>query len=369
MRILIVIMLIIGVFYGGYTYVTGHHGAGGMPQMGAAAVSVAKVEVRDISEWDEFSGRMEAVDHVDIRPRVGGTVDKIHFTEGQMVKKGDLLFTIDPKPYQAALDSAKAAAVYAKAEFARAKKLLPANAISRHDYDDKKNSAVAAGAALVQADLNLGYTQIHAPVSGRVNRAEVTVGNLVNGGGDAPVLTTIVSLDPIYASFDIDEANYVRYMHANDDDVKKISSIPVRLALSGDSEFKYEGTMKTFDNELNTQSGTVRARALFKNKGGSLIPGLYARVQVNGTGHHDTILISERAITTDQNNKIVFAVGEGNKIEARMVKLGPVVDGLRVVTDGLKPDDTIVVAGLQRVHPGMEVKPENVPMETTEEKK
>lgn len=368
MRSLIIILLLASGIYGIYHYLSSHNGVDGMPQMGPVQVSVAKVVVRNIVHWDEFSGRLEAVDHVDIRPRIAGTVDRIHFTEGQLVKKGDVLFTIDPKPYEATLASAKAAAVYAKTEFERAKKLLPSNAISRHEYDDKKNAAVTAGAALVQADLNLSYTQIRAPISGRINRAEVTVGNLVNGGGDAPVLTTIVSLDPIYASFDIDEANYVRYMHANDD-AKKIATISVQLALSGDTDFKYEGHVKTFDNELNTQSGTVRARALFKNTGGPLIPGLYARVRVNGSGSHETLLISERAITTDQNSKLVFVVGEGNKIEPRQVKLGPVEDGLRVVTDGLKAKDTVVVSGLQRARPGAEVRPEIVPMESTEEKK
>jgi multidrug efflux system membrane fusion protein len=369
MRKIIVLIFIIGIAYTGYNIfkATGSHS--GMPSMGAMPVGAAKVVSKDISEWDEFSGRLEAVNRVEIRPRVGGTIEAVHFTEGQMIKKGDLLFTIDQNPYLATLKAAKAAAVYADAEFERAAKLLPQNAISKHEYDDKKNAADNADAALTKAELDLGYTRIRAPFSGRVNRAEITVGNLVNGGGEAPVLTTIVSLDPIYASFDIDEKNYIRYLHANDEDVKKMTAIPVKLALSGDSDFTYEGHIHSIDNELDTRSGTVRVRGIFDNKGSSLIPGLYTRVKVNGTGRHNAILIAESSITTDQNRKLVFMVGADNKVQAQEVKLGPVADGLRVVTEGLKENDVIVVEGLQRVRPGAEVKPQMVSMETEKEKK
>lgn len=362
MRKIIVILLIIGGCYWGYHFLSARGGQG-MPQMGAMPVSVAKVVERETSEWEEYSGRLAAVDRVEIRPRVQGTVDAIHFAESQMVKTGDPLFTIDPKPYEAALQSAQAQLVYSKAEWERAKKLLPASAISRHDYDAARDAYANAASAFTQAKLNLGYTQIKAPVSGRVSRAEITVGNLVNGGGDAPILTTIVSIDPVYAEFDVDEGDYVRYLHANGDSRKKLSNIPVELALSGDSDFKYHGHIKSFDNELNAKSGTVRARAQFENKSGMLIPGLYARLKVNGTGAHNVLLISERAITTDQDRKVVFLVGKDNKVEARAVKLGPVVDGLQVVREGLKSGDEVIVNGLNRARPGAAVVPQEVPME------
>ncbi len=368
MKKIIVVVLIVGVLYAAWHF-TGSLKGESMSHMGAMPVGVAKVIVKDINEWDEFSGRLEAVDRVEIRPRIAGTIDSIHFTEGRMVKKGEPLFTIDPKPYEATLQAAKAAAAYANAEWQRARQLMPSHAISRQDYDNKRSAAVNANAMLTKAQLDLGYTQIAAPVPGRVNRAEITVGNLVNGGGDAPVLTTIVSLDPIYASFDVDEQNYVRYLHANGDAMAKMASIPVKLALSGDTDFKYEGHIKTFDNELDTKSGTVRARAVLDNKTGALIPGLYARVRVSGTGKHNAILISERAIVTDQNRKLVYVIGPDNKAEAREVMLGPVIDDLRVITSGLQEGDSIVVSGLQRVRPGAPVVPQPAPMEPEEEKK
>ena len=368
MRKIIAILLIVAVIYGAYYLISKAGSGGGMPQMGAMPVSVAKVIQREVRQWDEFSGRLEAVNRVEIRPRVAGTIESIHFNEGQIVKKGDLLFVIDPRPYNAAIQSAGSAAVYANAEFQRAKKLLPVNAISRHDYDDKRNAAQNANALLTKAKLDLGYTQIRAPISGRINRAEITVGNLVNAGGDVPLLTTIVSLDPIYASFDVDEQNYVRYMHASNDKTAKITDIPVKLGLSGDVEFKYDGHIRSFDNELNTRAGTVRVRAVFDNKSGALIPGLYARTRVNGTGKINQILINEVAISTDQNRKLVFVVGADNKVEAREISLGPVIDDLRTVTSGLKGDESLVVVGLQRVHPGAEVIPQAVSMEKPDEK-
>ncbi len=367
MRKLIIAVLVITACMWAYHFLKSSGAGHGQMQMAAMPVSVAKVIVRQTREWEDFSGHLEAVDHVDIRPRVQGTIDKIYFHDGQMVKKGDVLFTIDPQPYQAALKAAEAAAVYSNAEFQRAKALLPANAISKHDFDQARSSAANTAAALTKARLDLGYTQVKAPVSGRVNRAEVTVGNLVNGGGDAPVLTTIVSLDPIYAEFDVDEQNYVRYMHAAGDNMKKIGVIPVRLGLSGDNDYRYEGHIASLDNALDAKSGTVRARAVFKNPTGALIPGLYAKVQVNGLGTQDIILINERAISTDQNRKIVFVVGADNKVEAREVKLGAVVDNLRVIREGLKDGDTIVVNGIQRARPGAEVAPTVVPMEEAKE--
>jgi len=365
MKKIILIVVIAVILYAGYRYFHSTSSPDAAMQMGGAApVSVAKVVAKNVNEWQEFSGRLEAIDRVEIRPRISGTIDEILFTEGQMVKKGDPLFVIDPKPYQAALLAAKATADYSSSEFERARQLLPQRAIAKREFDEKHNSAAVAIAALTKAQLDLSYTRILAPVSGRVSRAELTVGNLVNVG--SPLLTTIVSLDPIYATFEVDEQNYVRYLHANGEDPNKLANIPVKLALSGDTDFTYTGHVKSFDNEINTKAGTVRVRAEFPNKTGALIPGLYAKLLLSGTGKQNLLLINERAITTDQDKKKVYVVGADNKVQSREIKLGAVVDGLRVVREGLKENEEIVVNGVQRVRPDAAVTPQPVSMETLE---
>ena len=369
MKKILFVVLLIGIIYAGFQMFGGKHDAAAMPGMGGPVpVSAAKVLMRNVNEWDEFSGRIEAVERVEIRPRVAGTIEEVHFKEGQMVKKGDLLFTIDPKPYQAAYQAAAATAAFNKTEYDRAGKLLPEKAISKREFDEKKSAFLNAEASLTKAQLDLGYCRITAPVSGRASRAELTVGNLVNVG-NTMALTTIVSLDPIYASFEVDEQSYVRYLHANNENPNQLANIPIQVALSGDSDFKYQGQVKSFDNELNTRSGTVRVRASLPNKSGALIPGLYARIRVSGAGKSNLILASEKAIVTDQDRKLVFVVNAENKIEPRPVKLGGVVDGLRVIHEGLKEGETIVVGGIQRVRPGAEVKAEIVAMDASEEKK
>lgn len=302
--------------------------------------------------WDEFSGRLEAVERVEVRPRVEGTIDAIHFEEGELVQKGQLLFTIDPKPFEATLQAARARSTFARAELARARELLPKKVISQSQYDDKKNAAEVAAADLAKAQLDIGYTKIESPIAGRVSRAEITVGNLVNGGGNAPVLTTVVSLDPIYLNAEIDEQSFVRYLKANGSSADALREIPVQLALSGDKEYSYTGHIKSFDNELDTRAGTVRMRAVFENKSGALIPGLFARLRIGGAGEEKLTLISEDAIGTDQNKKFVYVVDKDSKVEYRVVELGPVVEGLRVIRSGLKAGENIVVGGLQRVRPG-----------------
>jgi len=335
-------------------------------EMPAVPVSVAEVVERNVVQWDEFSGRLEAVDRVEIRPRVAGTIEAIHFEEGQLVQKGDLLFTIDQKPYEAAHQAAKARSIFAQADLARARDLLPRKVISQQQFDDKRSTAAVEAANLTRAELDLGYTQIRSPIAGRVSRAEITVGNLVNSGGDAPILTRVVSIDPIYADVEVDEQSFVRYLRAYGGNPEALKNVPVQLALSGEEGFSHEGHIKSFDNELNTRAGTVRVRAEFANPNAALIPGLFAHMRIGGSGKQMALLINEKALGTDQDKKFVNLVGEGNKVEYRVVTLGPVVENLRVVTSGLKAGERIVVGGLQRVRPGAVVVPQMVDMETTQ---
>jgi multidrug efflux system membrane fusion protein len=349
---------IIGIGYFAYGRFMPHGGGAG-PMGGAPPVSVAEVIQRNVQLWHEFSGRLVAVDQVEIRPQVSGTIEKVYFKDGAMVQKGDPLFTIDPRPYQAAYDAVAARASLAESELKRGAGLIADKAIPQHDFDQRKNNAAIARADLATAKLNLDYTHITAPISGKASRAEITEGNLVASGSSAPVLTTIVTSTPIYADFDADEATYIQYIPHNAD----TSHIPVMMGLSGEAGTPHTGTIQSFDNRVNTTSGTIRMRAVFDNADGTLIPGLYARIRLGSPGETQSILITDRAVGTDQSKKFVLVVGDDKKVVYREVTLGPVVDGLRVVTDGLKPGEKIVVNGTQRARPGQEVTPEVVPME------
>jgi membrane fusion protein, multidrug efflux system len=336
----------------------------------AAPVSAAVVVEKPVAETQEFSGRLEAVEHVDIRPRVSGYITSVSFTPGAEVKKGDLLFVIDPRPYQAEAERAEAAARSARAkselarlELARAERLLGDKAIAQREYDERSAAqkeldatARAAEAQASAARLNLAYTRITAPINGRVSKAEITVGNLVDGSS---VLTSIVSLDRIYASFDGDEATYLGV----NKQTRGGQPVPVRVGLANEDGFPHEGKLEFVDNQLDTATGSVRMRALFANADRSMAPGLFARVQVGGAAARQAILINDRAVGTDQDRKFVFVVGSDGKAEYRAVSLGPTVDGLRVVRGGLKAGEKIVVGGLQRVHPGAPVAPQIVPMQ------
>jgi len=363
---LIVIVAIGAAGYYGYTHFFAHGGpSAGMPGMGGAVpVGVAEVIERDVQQWREFSGRLVAVDSAMIRPRVSGTIDKIHFKEGQWVEKDQPLFTIDQKPYAATLQSAQARATLAEAELTRAKSLIADKAIPQREYDQRKNDAEVARADLTRARLDYDYTVVKAPIAGRVSRAEVTVGNLVDAGGNAPVLTSVVSNAPIYADFDVDEQTFVRFMQSVSTDPEQIQKIPVQLTLSGSDKI-YEGHVQSFDNQLNTTSGTIRVRTVYDNKDGALIPGLFARVRLADAVAVKSLLISDRAIGTDQSKKFVIVVAPDNKTERREVKLdGVASDGLRIVEEGLKPGEKIVVSGTQRIMmPGQPVTPELVSME------
>lgn len=354
---IVLVIIIVGLFI--YSRFVPQGGWGQMP--GAPPVSVAEVIERDIQPWSEFSGRLVAIDQADIRPRVSGPIESIHFKDGAMVAKGDLLFVIDPKPYQAALVAAQARAALAESVLARAKALMADKAIAQRDFDQRKNDAAVAEADLTTAKLNLGYTQVKAPINGRVSRAEVTVGNLVEAGPNAPLLTTIVSMSPIYADFEIDEGAYLRSVRA--DDTGNTGDIPVTITLSNNGE-PISGHIESFDNRLNPTSGTIRARAIFDNENGALVPGLFARVRLGSANMVKALLITDRAVGTDQDRKYVIVVGEGNKTARREVKLGGLSDGLRIVESGLQAGDKIVVSGMQRIMmPGQPVTPQTVAMD------
>jgi len=345
----------------------------------AVPVSVATVAEREVVTWDEFSGRLEAVERVEVRSRVAGAVQAVHFREGAIVQKGDLLVTIDPAPYAAEVDRAEAQVAAAQArlthaanEHARAKRLWEESAIAQREVDERVNglreaeaNLRAAQAQLQVARLNLSYTQVRAPVSGRIGKLEVTVGNLVAAGPNAPVLTTLVSVNPIYASFDADEQTIVRALKelpAGASARQLIERIPVRLETAAGADKVYEGRLQLIDNQVDARSGTIRLRATFDNRDGALIPGQFARIRMGQPQAQRVLLVSERAVGTDQDKKFVLAVGADNKAEYREVQLGAPVDGLRVVRNGLKPGDRIVVNGLQRVRPGAVVQPQEVEM-------
>ena len=332
----------------------------------AMPVPVATLEETNVTLWDEFSGRLEAVERVDVRSRVAGAVKSIHFTEGALVKRDDLLVTIDPDPYAAEVDRAQAQVVaaqarlsYAKSEHQRAQRLWAESAIAQRELDERVNAELeadanlrAAQAALQSARLNLGYTQVRAPVSGRVGRLEITVGNLVAAGPGAPVLTTLVSVNPIYASFDADEHVVLRALKNGQRDV------PVDAETVTNGGTHIHGRLQLIDNQVNTKSGTVRVRAVFDNKDGSLIPGQFVKLQMGRGKSEPAVLVSERAIGTDQNKRFVMVVGEDSKAAYREVTLGGTVNGQRIVLSGLKPGERIIVNGLQRVRPGTLVAPQ-----------
>ena len=354
--------------------------AGAAPQ--GVPVSVAAVLQKDIALWDEFSGRLEAVQRVEVRPRVAGALQAVHFKEGALVKQGDLLVTVDPAPYAAEVDRAEAQVAaaqarvsYTRSELDRSTRLLQESAIAQREHDERQNAhreadanLRAAQAALQTARLNLSYTQVRAPVAGRVGRIEVTVGNLVSAGAGAPVLTSLVSVSPIYASFDTDEQIVVKALQDLGSGAKGQSArqllarIPVQMVTGTSGGTPYTGHLQLIDNQVDARSGTVRVRAVFDNADGALIPGQFARIRMGQARNTQAVLINERAVGTDQSKKFVMVVAEGNKAEYREVTLGAPVDGLRVVTSGLKAGETIVVNGLQRVRPGAVLAPQAVPM-------
>ncbi|MCM2494224.1 efflux RND transporter periplasmic adaptor subunit [Burkholderia glumae] len=335
-------------------------------------VDVATVLSKTITDWQTYSGRLEAIERVDVRPLVSGTIVSVNFKDGALVKKGDVLFVIDPRPYQAEVDRAAAQLAaaqardgYAQTDWQRAQRLIGDNAIARRDYDEKQNAAreasanvKAAAAALEAARINLGYTRIVAPISGRASRAEITLGNVVSAGATAAPLTTLVSVSPIYASFDADEQTYLRYIGA----VRDGHRAPVELGLANESGYSRSGVIDSVDNRLDTSSGTIRVRARFDNADGTLVPGLYARLKVDGSAPHPALLVDDAAINTDQDKKFVFVVDAQGKVAYREVRIGGLHGNQRVIAGGLQASDRVVVNGTQRVRPGEPVKVHLVPM-------
>jgi multidrug efflux system membrane fusion protein len=341
----------------------------------AIPVTVATVEPRDVTSWQEFSGRLEAIDRVEIRPRVAGAIQSVHFREGALVKQGDLLVTIDPATYEAAVAQAQAQVGAAKAtlnltkvEVDRGQKLFDNKTISQSDMDTRASNYAAAEAnlkaaqaTLQTAQLNLDYTQVRAPIAGRVGKIAVTVGNLVAAGASSTALTTLVSVDPIYASFSANEQTVTQALSelpATGGAVPPVEQIPVQIGTASDNGTPIKGKLQLIDNEVDAASGTVSVRAVFDNPGGRLIPGQFVRVRMGQPKAESKLVISDRAVGTDQDKKFVFVVDGDNKVNYRQVQLGSLVDGERVIEDGLKVGEKVVVNGLQRIRPGAVVAPQ-----------
>jgi RND family efflux transporter MFP subunit len=337
-------------------------------------VTVAAAVSRKVAEFDEFTGRFEAVDRVEVRPRVSGYISSVNFKDGGEVKKGDVLFVIDPRPYaaerdkaQAQLAQARSQLVLAKSERERAGRLLGEHAISQEEYDTRtagreqaQANVAAAQAALDAAALNVEFTRVTAPISGRISRALVTSGNFVANG--QTLLTTLVSLDPIYVSFDGDEQVYLKYSKQAQAGQTDAARSPVRVGLADESDYPHQGVMVFVDNALDPATGTIRSRALLDNHERLFTPGLFARIKLMGAREYQAVLINDSAVGTDQSVRYVLVIGGDNRVLYRPVKLGPVIDGLRVVDSGLAAGETIVVNGLQRVRPGAQVAPQRVAM-------
>jgi len=337
------------------------------------SVDVTIIKEEPVRIWKNFSGRLTAVDFVEIRPQASGLIIDVRFKDGQLVNKGDVLYVIDPQPYKIAVAKAKADLVtarnryeLARKEYRRAKDLIETKMISQRIYDERasvklvaESTVNSAEAQLAQAKINLDYAYVKAPVSGRVSRAEITVGNLVSAGPNAPLLTSIVSNKSIYADFEVDEQTYLRYMQGDSFNESTTQKIPVELRLQNNG-IVYKGEIYAFDNRIDPASGTIRARAIFDNPQGKLLPGMYARMRLGSPTKEKIILLSERAIGTDQNRKFVYVVSDKNKTIYREVHLSDRIGGNRIVHSGLKAGDKVIVRGLMRVRPDMLVEPKVV---------
>lgn len=343
-------------------------------------VSAAPVLVKQISQWDDFSGRVEAVENVDLRPRVSGYIERVNYEEGQEVRKGDVLFTIDSRSYraelaraQADLARARSQAELGRSEAARAKKLSELQAISTESYEQRRSAAAeaqanvaAAQAAVDAARLNLEFTQVRAPISGRAGRALVTAGNLVSAGDSASVLTTLVSLDKMHVHFDTDERTFLHYAELarkGERPSENGAGVPVQVGLVGEDGFPHTGVVDFLDNQVDPATGTIRARALLDNADRVFTPGLFARVRVLGSGEFKAMLIDDKAVLTDQDRKYVYVVDGKGQAQRKDVQLGRTADGLRIVETGLAAGDKVIVSGVQKVFfPGMPVKAKTVVM-------
>lgn len=355
----------------------------GQPQAQGAAkaaalpvVTVSKPVKREVVEWDEYTGRFDSVETVDIRARVSGYLNEVHFKDGQIVKEGDLLFVIDPRPFERALEQARAELLQAQTkvenanlDVVRGKPLVERRIISEKTFDDRESLMRDAQAAVKVAEakiktteLDLSFTRITSPLSGRISRNMVSVGNWVSAGGtaNATLLTSIVSRDPIHVYFDVSENNYIKYKRLEERGIGSGAAevgAPVEIALPDERGFPHKGRLDFLDNRLDQGTGTLRARAIIGNADGLFSPGMFARVRVTGTAPYDAVLLPDEAIGTDQTNKFVYVVGEDGTVARRATKLGPLFEGLRVVREGVTENDWVVTRGLQRARPGLKVSP------------
>jgi multidrug efflux system membrane fusion protein len=346
----------------------------------ALPVETITVEKRPVRIWRSFSARLEAVDEVDLRPQVSGRIVEVRFRDGQSVAKGDVLLIIDPRPFEAAVAQAKAdldgateRRTFAERELARARKLIRTNAVAERVLDQRanefataKSDVEAAAARLEQSKIDLDHAHVKAPIAGRVSRVEVTVGNLVQSGADAPLLTSIVSSDGIYADFDVDENTYLRYVRSAALDMATEQTIPVRLSAGSEGGEIYEGRIYAFDNRIDPRTGTIRARAHFANADGRLLPGMFARVKMGSAAEQDAVLLTERAILTDQDRKYVYVVGPDSTAAYREVALGASIAGERVIDKGLQAGDQVIVGGLMAVRPNLPVEPRKATAQKTD---
>jgi RND family efflux transporter MFP subunit len=355
----------------------------GAPVPPPAPVAVSRPVERYVTDYADFTARTAAVDSVEVRAHVWGYLDKVNFKEGDLVRKGDVLFELDPRPYQALLDQAKAKVRqdeaqlgYDEAEYQRNLQMLKSNAVSRSDFDKSMSAKdvdlanIAADKALVASrQLDLDYTKVVAPVNGRVSRYVVTLGNLIQSGDQngGTLLTTIVSVDPMYAYFDVDEYTALRVrqlVREGKSDSPRDGGYPVSLGLANEEGHPHQGTINFVDNQVNPKTGTIRLRGVFPNKQEHLLPGFFARVRVPIGRPHQALLVSDRVLDTDQGQKVLYVVNDNNEVVSRPVRLGALHDGLREITEGLKPGERVIVNGLQQVRPGTTVEPKLVDMPT-----
>lgn len=335
-------------------------------------VTVKTIERQKVRIWSEFSGRLQAVDSAEIRPQVSGRIIEVRFEDGELVKAGDILFVIDPRPYEAAVAKAEASVAtakanveYAKLEMDRAANMIKTNAVAQRIYDERFNANEVAVAALMsakadlkQANVDLEHAYVQAPISGRAGRVELTVGNLVQPGVNAPLMTRVVANDPIYADFEVDEQTYLDSVRNVARDRNLEREIPVELYIMGNKEDIYKGTIYSFDNRLDVNTGTIRARAKFDNKDGVLVPGMFVTVALGKSEEEEVLLVPQQIISTDQNKKYVYLVDKDNKAIYREVSLGKEYSNQRIILQGLKPGDRIITNGMQHIKPGELVKPE-----------
>ncbi len=345
------------------------------------SVSVANPVEKKVVEWDEYTGRFEPTDTVEVRARISGVLTEVKFTDGAVVKKGDLLFVIDPRPFQrvldrdrAALQGAKVQVEFTQKDLERARPLMANSTISQQVFD-QRNQAVktaeanvlSAEASVRSAELDVEFTQIRAPITGRISRKLISEGNFITGGsGSGTLLTTIVSTDPIYFYFDISEADFLKYKRLFEQGMRPSSretANPIEVGLQGDTGFPIKGEMNFVDNRIDSGTGSLRERATFQNPNGMLLPGLFAHARVIGSGEYNAILLPDSAIATDQSNRFVFVVADDGTVSAKPVTLGPIIEGLRVIRTGVTPADWVIVNGVQRARKGIKVKAEKTVIE------